>query len=98
MSGTLSGGELKRIEIASCLARNTKYMIFDEPEAGIDLWSFSDLTGIFKKIRKNHTIIIISHQERIIKLADEVVILQDGKIKQCISPEGFLKEANGSKM
>ena len=70
LSGSLSGGELKRIEIASVLARGSKLMIFDEPEAGIDLWSFDNLVDVFKKLKKNHSIIIISHQERIIKLAD----------------------------
>ena len=89
LSGTLSGGELKRIEIASCLARNTKYLIFDEPEAGIDLWSFSDLTGIFKKIRKNHTIIIISHQERIIRLADEVIVCKTAESKSVLVQKSF---------
>ncbi len=91
LSGTLSGGELKRVEIATLLARNAKMMVFDEPEAGIDLWSFNDLVAVFRKIQKDHTIIIISHQERIIKLADRVVVLQDGKISKECSPEEFLK-------
>jgi Fe-S cluster assembly ATP-binding protein len=91
LSGTLSGGELKRIEIASVLARNTDVMIFDEPEAGIDLWSFNDLVDVFKKIRKNKIIIIISHQERIIKLADRVLVLENGSISKECSPEEFLK-------
>jgi Fe-S cluster assembly ATP-binding protein len=91
LSGTLSGGELKRIEIASVLARNTDVMIFDEPEAGIDLWSFNDLVDVFKKIRKDKIIIIISHQERIIKLADRVLVLEDGQVSKECSPEEFLK-------
>jgi Fe-S cluster assembly ATP-binding protein len=91
LSGTLSGGELKRIEIASVLARNTDVMIFDEPEAGIDLWSFNDLVDVFKKIRKDKIIIIISHQERIIKLADRVLVLENGLVSKECSPEEFLK-------
>ena len=91
LSGTLSGGELKRIEIASVLARNTDVMIFDEPEAGIDLWSFNDLVDVFKKIRKDKIIIIISHQERIIKLADRVLVLENGSVSKECSPEEFLK-------
>ena len=79
----LSGGELKRIEIASVLARNASVLIFDEPEAGIDLWSFENLTRVFKKLKKEHrTIIIISHQERILQIADKIVVLTDGSIKK----------------
>jgi len=79
---SLSGGEVKRIEISTILARNSKVMIFDEPEAGIDLWSFAKLTETFRDLHKNSnsTIIIISHQERIIGLADEIVVLSGGKI------------------
>ncbi len=88
LSGSLSGGELKRIEIASVLARDSKLMIFDEPEAGIDLWSFDNLVDVFKKLKKNHSIIIISHQERIIKLADKVLVLEKGKIsRECTAVE-----------
>lgn len=78
----LSGGEVKRIEIASILARNSALMIFDEPEAGIDLWSFTKLTETFEEIHRSSesTIIIISHQERIIRLADELVLLADGGV------------------
>ena len=79
---SLSGGELKRIEIASVLARNAKLMVFDEPEAGIDIWSFSRLVSVFQKLRKDHTIIVISHQKRIIDIADRVIIIRDGKISQ----------------
>jgi len=79
---SLSGGEVKRIEIASLLARNASLMIFDEPEAGIDLWSFTRLTQTFENLHKrlDSTMIVISHQERIIRLADEVVLVADGKI------------------
>ena len=80
---SLSGGEVKRIEIASILARNSQLMIFDEPEAGIDLWSFARLTETFEQIHRQGTatMIIISHQERIISLADEVIVVGDGSIR-----------------
>ena len=80
---SLSGGEVKRIEIASILARNSDLMIFDEPEAGIDLWSFARLTETFEHIHHtgNATMIIISHQERIISLADEVIVVGDGQLR-----------------
>ena len=82
IDASLSGGEVKRIEIASLLARNAELMIFDEPEAGIDLWSFSRLTQTFENIHKKHenTMIVISHQERIIRLADEVILVANGRI------------------
>ena len=82
IDASLSGGEVKRIEIASLLARNARLMIFDEPEAGIDLWSFVRLTQTFESLHKrsDSTIIVISHQERIIRLADEVVLLAGGEI------------------
>ena len=92
----LSGGELKRIEIASVLARPAKLIIFDEPEAGIDLWSFDNLIKIFKKLKKEQkTIIIISHQEKILKLADEIIILDNGKIKEKGTPSVLLKTITG---
>ena len=80
---SLSGGEVKRIEIASILARNAQLMIFDEPEAGIDLWSFARLTETIEQIHTagTGTMIIISHQERIISLADEVIVVGDGSIR-----------------
>ncbi len=80
---SLSGGEVKRIEIASILARNAQLMVFDEPEAGIDLWSFARLTETFEQIHRSSssTMIIISHQERIISLADEVIVVGDGSIR-----------------
>jgi len=79
---SLSGGEVKRIEIASILARGAELMVFDEPEAGIDLWSFARLTETFEQIHRQNdaTMIIISHQERIISLADEVVVIGGGTI------------------
>ena len=78
---SLSGGELKRIEIATIIARNLKLAVFDEPEAGIDLWSFQKLAETFENIHAKYqtTIVIISHQERILKLADEVIIIANGK-------------------
>ena len=82
INNSLSGGELKRIEIASVLARNAKLMVFDEPEAGIDIWSFSRLVNVFQKLRKDHTIIVISHQKRIIDIANRVIIIRDGKISK----------------
>lgn len=88
----LSGGELKRIEIASVLAREAKLIIFDEPEAGIDLWSFDNLIKVFKKLKKEQkTIIIISHQEKILKLADEIIILKKGRIKEKGAPSVLLE-------
>ena len=79
---SLSGGEVKRIEIATILARHSDLMIFDEPEAGIDLWSFARLTETFEQIHQEGkaTMIIISHQERIIRLADEIVVIANGQI------------------
>ena len=80
---SLSGGEVKRIEIATVLAKDSDLMIFDEPEAGIDLWSFARLTETFQELhaRREKTIIIISHQERIIRLADEIVLISGGQIQ-----------------
>lgn len=80
---SLSGGEVKRIEIATVLAKDADLMIFDEPEAGIDLWSFARLTETFQALhdRQDKTILIISHQERIIRLADEIVLISGGQIQ-----------------
>ena len=83
VNASLSGGELKRIEIATVLARGAELTLFDEPEAGIDLWSFRNLIDVFrnmKKANKNGSILIISHQERILDIADEIVVLKDGRI------------------
>ena len=89
---SLSGGEVKRIEIASILARNAQLMIFDEPEAGIDLWSFARLTETFEQIHAagTGTMIIISHQERIISLADEVIVVGDGRLRHRGTPAEIL--------
>ncbi len=82
----LSGGELKRIEIAMTIARKSALTIFDEPEAGIDLWSFNNLIDIFEKIKKenNRTILAITHQERILNIADEIILLKNGEIANSI--------------
>lgn len=82
VDASLSGGEVKRIEIATILARKSPLMIFDEPEAGIDLWSFAKLTETFEAIhrRGESTLLIISHQERIIQLADEIVVIEQGQV------------------
>lgn len=83
VDASLSGGEVKRIEIATLMARDLEVAIYDEPEAGIDLWSFTMLVESFKELSKNRhkSVIIISHQERIMQLADELIVLADGKIK-----------------
>ncbi len=83
VNASLSGGELKRIEIAMILARGTKLSIFDEPEAGIDLWSFNSLIQVFEKMHEkiNGTILVISHQERILNTADRIIVLANGEIK-----------------
>ena len=89
----LSGGEVKRIEIATMLARDPKLAIYDEPEAGIDLWSFDRLTETFRSIHdagNGRSIIIISHQERIIRLADNIVLLENGKISTTGTPEEIM--------
>ncbi len=82
IDATLSGGEIKRIEIASVLARHTQLTIFDEPEAGIDLWSFQNLIQAFEEMRSNldGTLVIISHQERILQIADEIIMIADGTV------------------
>lgn len=98
VNASLSGGELKRIEIATVLARGTKFAIFDEPEAGIDLWSFQNLIKVFENIRStiNGTILIISHQERILNIADEIVVIEEGKVKKHGSKDEILPEILGS--
>ena len=84
LNDSLSGGEMKRIEIAMVLARGTKLSIFDEPEAGIDLWSFSNLIQVFEHLHEkiNGSILIISHQERILNIADRIVVLADGQVQK----------------
>ena len=99
INSSLSGGELKRIEIATLLARQTKLSVFDEPEAGIDLWSFQNLIRIFENMQKeikDSSIIIISHQERILRIADEIVLLSGGTIKKQGSVEDILPELIGT--
>ena len=98
VNASLSGGELKRIEIATVLARDVKLALFDEPEAGIDLWSFNNLIRIFEKMRnssKNRTIIVISHQERILNIADEIIVLGEGKVLKQGSKDEILPEIIG---
>lgn len=82
VNASLSGGEIKRIEIATVMARGTKISVFDEPEAGIDLWSFQNLIQVFEKMhdQKHGSILIISHQERILKTADEILVIADGEV------------------
>ena len=82
INSALSGGEIKRIEIATVLARKTRISVFDEPEAGIDLWSFNNLIDVFKNLRseKNGSIIVISHQERILSIADVIIVIGNGKV------------------
>ena len=98
INSSLSGGELKRIEIATLLARQTKLSVFDEPEAGIDLWSFQNLIRIFEKMRgeiQDSSIVIISHQERILQIADEIIVLADGRITRRGKPDEILPELIG---
>ena len=92
LNASFSGGELKRIEIASILARELRVALFDEPEAGIDLWSFQKLTETFRMLNQTSdaTIIIISHQERILRLADEVILIAGGKVAEITSPDKIL--------
>lgn len=92
VNGSLSGGELKRIEIAVTLARGSKFTIFDEPEAGIDLWSFNSLISVFEKLAEDHSesILIISHQERILNIADRIIVIADGKVAKDGSKEEVL--------
>ena len=82
VNGSLSGGEMKRIEIAMIMAKDTELYVFDEPEAGIDIWSFKDLVSVFREIRSTtkKSMIIISHQERIMDISDEIVVLSDGQV------------------
>lgn len=98
VNASLSGGELKRIEIATVLARGTKLSVFDEPEAGIDLWSFQNLIKVFKRMREatQGSILIISHQERILNIADEIVVIADGKITSQGPKEEILPQLLGT--
>ena len=92
VNASLSGGELKRIEIATVLARGTALSVFDEPETGIDLWSFQNLISVFEKMhaRTNGSILIISHQERILNIADKIVVIANGKVEREGSREEIL--------
>ena len=85
VNASLSGGELKRIEIATILARGTRLSVFDEPEAGIDLWSFQSLIRVFEQMResiRDSSILVISHQERILEIADEIIVVAEGRIRE----------------
>ncbi|MEE1304427.1 MAG: ATP-binding cassette domain-containing protein [Agathobacter sp.] len=94
VNASLSGGELKRIEIATVIARGTEVSIFDEPEAGIDLWSFKNLIKVFERMqKKNHgSILIISHQERILNIADQIVVLANGQVSKIGTKDEILPE------
>ena len=94
---SLSGGEVKRIEIATILARRAELMIFDEPEAGIDLWSFNSLIKVFEKMREeiNGTILIISHQERILNIADKIVVIANGHVDAIGSRDAIMPRLTG---
>ncbi len=94
LDGSLSGGELKRIEIAMILARSSKLSVFDEPEAGIDLWSFQKLIRVFEKMVQTTkgNMLIISHQERILNIADKIIYLKDGQVEKYDSRENILPE------
>ena len=94
LDGNLSGGELKRIEIAMIKARGTELSVFDEPEAGIDLWSFQKLIHVFEEMneKNNGNILIISHQERILNIADKIIYLKDGQVSKYAAREEILPE------
>ena len=98
VNASLSGGELKRIEIAMIMARGTKLSIFDEPEAGIDLWSFNNLIRVFENMheRTRGSILIISHQERILDIADKIVVIADGKVSAIGAKNDILPELLGA--
>lgn len=98
INASLSGGELKRIEIAMIMARKSRLAIFDEPEAGIDLWSFQSLIRVFEKMHEQTkgTILIISHQERILNIADQIVLLSDGRIEKTGSREEIMPDLLGA--
>lgn len=98
VNASLSGGELKRIEIAMIMARKSPISIFDEPEAGIDLWSFQNLIRVFEKMYQeiNGSILIISHQERILNIADKIILLADGQIRKIGTKDEIMPELLGS--
>ena len=98
VNASLSGGELKRIEIALIIARSTKLSVFDEPEAGIDLWSFNNLIKVFERMHdKTHgSILIISHQERILNIADRIIVIADGEIRESGTKDQIMPSVLGS--
>ncbi|WP_274422243.1 ABC transporter ATP-binding protein [Blautia sp. XA-2221] len=98
VNGSLSGGEIKRIEIATILARKTRVSVFDEPEAGIDLWSFQNLIQVFEEMHEqlHGSILIISHQERILNIADQIILIADGKLVKKGTKEEILPELLGT--
>lgn len=98
VNASLSGGELKRIEIATVLARGTQLSVFDEPEAGIDLWSFNSLISVFEKMHEKQggSILIISHQERILNIADKIIVIADGKLSAMGDRASILPELLGA--
>ena len=98
VNGSLSGGEIKRIEIATILARKTKVSVFDEPEAGIDLWSFQNLIQVFEEMHSqlHGSILIISHQERILNIADEILLIADGRLVKKGTKDEILPELLGT--
>ena len=98
VNGSLSGGEIKRIEIATILARKTRVSVFDEPEAGIDLWSFQNLIQVFEEMHEqlHGSILIISHQERILNIADQIILIADGKLVKKGTKEEVLPELLGT--
>ena len=100
VNSSLSGGELKRIEIATVLARGTKLSVFDEPEAGIDLWSVQNLIQVFEHMRETvqGTVLIISHQERILNIADEIIVIADGKVSKRGKKEDMMVEILGASL
>ncbi len=99
VNASLSGGELKRIEIATILARSTKLSVFDEPEAGIDLWSFGNLIKVFENMHEKTqgNILIISHQERILNIADKIVVIADGQVQNVGDKREILPKLLGAK-
>lgn len=98
INASLSGGEMKRIEIAMILARGTKLSVFDEPEAGIDLWSFNNLIKVFEKMNKtiSGSIVIISHQERILNIADKIIVIANGRVDKIGTKDEILPEMMNS--
>lgn len=98
VNASLSGGELKRIEIALIIARSTKLSVFDEPEAGIDLWSFNNLIKVFERMHEKTqgSILIISHQERILNIADRIIVIADGVIKESGTKDEIMPSVLGS--